>query len=347
MWVQVELRLGKSASQAYTLRNMKKLFFAHGRVLGYSILSMLAVLAVSFVVFSRTSVTQAQTVHAQEGDHDEDGNLNSDDVDDDSDGLPDCTEKDWFTHDHDNDGLKDDEDTDDDNDDLLDTNDADQYDTDNDGTSDAVENRLTSLSKDADRDGMKDRFEQKTFRNDHDNDGIKNADDTDDDNDGILDSNETTDDTLNHDNADKKDRKDLDDDNDGIRDYNEASCGEIDDHDNDGVEDDEDSNDDSQPNEPETQEVSIEDSRFQDDDVTIRPGDSVTWTNDDSLTHIVVADDGSFDSGQLDPGQNFTLAFDTAGTYTYHCSIHPDMTGSITVEGDSSDGGDNGDDSEG
>ena len=66
--------------------------------------------------------------------------------------------------------------------------------------------------------------------------------------------------------------------------------------------------------------------------VTIQVGDSVTWTNEDSTPHTATAEDGSFDTGQLANGDSNTVTFDTAGTFAYVCSIHPQMTGSVVVE---------------
>ncbi len=71
---------------------------------------------------------------------------------------------------------------------------------------------------------------------------------------------------------------------------------------------------------------------FDPDSVTIKVGESVTWTNEDSSTHTVVANNGEFDSGSLAKGDTFTFKFDKAGTYPYHCSIHPSMTGTVVVE---------------
>jgi plastocyanin len=51
-------------------------------------------------------------------------------------------------------------------------------------------------------------------------------------------------------------------------------------------------------------------------------GTTVTWTNHDTVPHTVTADDGSFDSGTLQPGQSYTRTFSSAGNYPYHCSIH-------------------------
>jgi plastocyanin len=61
-------------------------------------------------------------------------------------------------------------------------------------------------------------------------------------------------------------------------------------------------------------------------------GTSVTWTNDDPAPHTVTADDGSFDSKQLDPGKPFSTVFDTPGTFAYHCEIHPTMVGEVRVQ---------------
>ncbi|HEY7801760.1 MAG TPA: plastocyanin/azurin family copper-binding protein, partial [Dehalococcoidia bacterium] len=69
--------------------------------------------------------------------------------------------------------------------------------------------------------------------------------------------------------------------------------------------------------------------------ITINVGDSVTWTNNGPTTHTVTSDSGSamsFDSGNLPAGQTFTETFPAAGTFTYHCTIHPSMTGSVVVQ---------------
>jgi plastocyanin len=66
--------------------------------------------------------------------------------------------------------------------------------------------------------------------------------------------------------------------------------------------------------------------------VTIKAGDSVTWTNQDPMNHTVIADNGEFKSSDLGQGATFTFKFDKAGTYPYHCSIHPSMTGTVVVQ---------------
>ena len=77
--------------------------------------------------------------------------------------------------------------------------------------------------------------------------------------------------------------------------------------------------------------VSIVDFAFDSAAVTVEAGSTVTWTNDGDAPHTATAGDGTFDSGNLDPGESFSFTFDTPGTYAYSCSIHPNMTGTITV----------------
>ena len=63
----------------------------------------------------------------------------------------------------------------------------------------------------------------------------------------------------------------------------------------------------------------------------VSSGSIVSWTNEDSTTHTVTADDGSFDSGPISPGGTFDNAFDSTGIFGYHCSIHSFMRGSVIV----------------
>ena len=77
--------------------------------------------------------------------------------------------------------------------------------------------------------------------------------------------------------------------------------------------------------------VGIADSAFAPTALTVTVGDAVTWTNADDRPHTVTADGGTFDSGNLDPGQTFTTTFETAGTFTYACAYHPDMRATILV----------------
>ena len=66
--------------------------------------------------------------------------------------------------------------------------------------------------------------------------------------------------------------------------------------------------------------------------LNVSVGDTVTWTNKHTMTHSATADNGTFDSGNLAPGETYSFTFDTAGTYTYKCNIHSSMTGTIVVE---------------
>lgn len=66
--------------------------------------------------------------------------------------------------------------------------------------------------------------------------------------------------------------------------------------------------------------------------LTIAVGDTVTWTNSDSMPHTATDEDDRFDSGNLDPGQSFSFTFTAAGTYTYRCDYHSNMTGTIVVQ---------------
>lgn len=64
---------------------------------------------------------------------------------------------------------------------------------------------------------------------------------------------------------------------------------------------------------------------------TVKVGQTVTWTNDDDIPHTVVATDKSFRSKVLDTGQSFSFTFTKPGQVAYFCSLHPMMTGKVTV----------------
>jgi plastocyanin len=66
--------------------------------------------------------------------------------------------------------------------------------------------------------------------------------------------------------------------------------------------------------------------------ITIKAGESVTWTNQDSPTHTITADNGEFDSGNIASGATYSFTFAKAGTYPYHCTIHPSMKGTVVVQ---------------
>jgi plastocyanin len=80
-----------------------------------------------------------------------------------------------------------------------------------------------------------------------------------------------------------------------------------------------------------TAEVSVVDFAFEPATLTVSAGMEVTWTNNGQRPHTITADDGSFDSGRLDPGEQFSQVFDQPGTYAYHCGFHPEMVATIVV----------------
>jgi plastocyanin len=77
--------------------------------------------------------------------------------------------------------------------------------------------------------------------------------------------------------------------------------------------------------------VAIADFYFQPQSFSIAPGTTVTWVNNGPSQHTTTADGGAWSSGPLNPGGTYAVLFNTAGTYTYHCAIHPQMTATIVV----------------
>lgn len=65
--------------------------------------------------------------------------------------------------------------------------------------------------------------------------------------------------------------------------------------------------------------------------IVVSPGTTIVWTNQDGFQHTSTSDHGLWDSGPINPNASFTHVFKTAGTFTYHCTIHPFMLGTITV----------------
>ena len=65
--------------------------------------------------------------------------------------------------------------------------------------------------------------------------------------------------------------------------------------------------------------------------IEVAVGDTITWTNSDNASHTATADDGSWDSGSIPGGSSGSVTFESAGTFPYHCEVHPDMVGTVTV----------------
>jgi uncharacterized membrane protein len=70
---------------------------------------------------------------------------------------------------------------------------------------------------------------------------------------------------------------------------------------------------------------------FQPAQITVHPGETVVWKNEDIFAHTVTADDGSFDSGLIQPGQTWKMTVQKAGTIAYHCTPHPNMKATLVA----------------
>jgi plastocyanin len=70
---------------------------------------------------------------------------------------------------------------------------------------------------------------------------------------------------------------------------------------------------------------------FTPDELNVAVGTTVTWMNTDSLAHTSTSDVPGWNSGTVAPGGQFSFAFQSAGTFPYHCMIHPGMVGTVVV----------------
>ena len=66
--------------------------------------------------------------------------------------------------------------------------------------------------------------------------------------------------------------------------------------------------------------------------VVLGVNNTVVWTNNDSSPHTVTSNGGTFNSGNMAPGQTYAYTFTAPGTYEYHCTYHPWMTGTVIVK---------------
>ncbi|MBI5681066.1 MAG: cupredoxin family copper-binding protein [Methanobacterium sp.] len=78
--------------------------------------------------------------------------------------------------------------------------------------------------------------------------------------------------------------------------------------------------------------VLIQNFAFNPNNLTVKVGTTVTWINQESTTHDVISDDGTFSSPPINNGANYTFTFTKAGEYPYHCGIHPSMKAKIIVQ---------------
>jgi plastocyanin len=78
--------------------------------------------------------------------------------------------------------------------------------------------------------------------------------------------------------------------------------------------------------------VAMQISGFEPQVLTAASGDRVTWVNKDLFPHTATADDKTFDSHSIAPTGTWTFVADKPGTYTYTCTFHPTMKGTIKVQ---------------
>ena len=274
-------------------------------------------------------------------DHDNDGINDLDDLDDDNDGISDLIERfdgcygtDPF--DHDNDGISDEYDWDDDNDGILEgpidyTQGADPWNV----SADRYVEPNTVHPWTGTPVGPGYRIDQNPM--DHDNDGVTDEDidgngrgsyDEDDDNDGRIDQFTWP---CDFDGDGEQDYFDDDDDNDGIIDLWDSHPWDSTVTTN--ITDTASMWDFPLPwDAKETITILLESSGINPQFYNIEVGDTVVWVNDDTRSHNVTADDGSFDSGAIAPGDSFSFTFNEEGTFSFS---EPDgsvlFSGSITV----------------
>jgi plastocyanin len=79
--------------------------------------------------------------------------------------------------------------------------------------------------------------------------------------------------------------------------------------------------------------VSIQNFAYSPATVHVKVGGTVTWTNKDATPHTVTDLNGSFDSGSVAVDETYKMTFSTAGTYTYHCTLHSMMPNATVVVG--------------
>ncbi|MBI2529785.1 MAG: cupredoxin family copper-binding protein [Candidatus Diapherotrites archaeon] len=83
---------------------------------------------------------------------------------------------------------------------------------------------------------------------------------------------------------------------------------------------------------PQIYTINIQNFAFSPAQLTIKRGDSIIWTNLDSVAHTATSDTGAFDSGALGKNASWIRTFNEAGTFEYHCTPHPYMKAKIIVE---------------
>ncbi|MEO8257274.1 MAG: plastocyanin/azurin family copper-binding protein [Acidobacteriota bacterium] len=77
--------------------------------------------------------------------------------------------------------------------------------------------------------------------------------------------------------------------------------------------------------------AALGDRAYTPDIIDVPVGSTVTWVNTDTVAHTSTSNGNGWNSGTLAPNQQFSTTLQTAGTFAYHCAIHPGMVGTVTV----------------
>lgn len=77
--------------------------------------------------------------------------------------------------------------------------------------------------------------------------------------------------------------------------------------------------------------IQISNKSFTPQIITVYAGTTVVWKNMDNISHTVTFDNGSFDTGDITSGKSKSYVFTSSGTFAYHCTIHPNINGTIVV----------------
>ena len=88
----------------------------------------------------------------------------------------------------------------------------------------------------------------------------------------------------------------------------------------------------TRPSRADAAEVAIDNFVYNPQELKVKVGTTVTWTNRDDIPHTVTSKTGVFRSKALDTDDKFSFTFVTPGSYPYFCALHPHMTGTIVVE---------------
>ena len=77
--------------------------------------------------------------------------------------------------------------------------------------------------------------------------------------------------------------------------------------------------------------ASLGDRAYNPGDLTVAVGSTVIWVNTDTVVHTTTSNASGWNSGSIAPNQRFATTLQTAGTFAYHCAIHPGMVGTVIV----------------